>query len=103
MTARVRFCVLGPMRAWLDDREVALGSPQQQATLAMLLLREGRLTLSTELIAGIWGDDPPRAAAGTIRTYISRLRRALEPVDERYPSDVTMESLGGGYALRLPA
>lgn len=100
MTPRVRFCVLGPMRAWLDDQEVDLGSPQQQATLAMLLLREGRLTLSTELIAAIWGDDPPRAAAGTIRTYISRLRRSLDSGDE--PATVGIDSLGGGYALRLP-
>ena len=101
MTPRVRFCVLGPMRAWLDDQEVDLGSPQQQATLAMLLLREGRLTLSTELIAAIWGDDPPRAAAGTIRTYISRLRRSLDSGDG--PARVGIDSLGGGYALRLPA
>jgi DNA-binding SARP family transcriptional activator len=100
MTPRVRFSVLGPMRAWRDDREVDLGSPQQQATLAVLLLREGHLTLSTELISAIWGDDPPRAAAGTIRTYISRLRRSL--VSEDDAPAVGIDSLGGGYALRLP-
>ena len=99
MAPPIRFCVLGPMRAGRDDLDVDLGSPQQQAVLAMLLLREGRLTLSTELIAAIWGDTPPRAAAGTIRTYISRLRPSLElPTDD--PA-VRIDSLGGGYALHL--
>lgn len=98
MAPQVRFCVLGPMRAWRDDIEVDLGSPQQQAVLAMLLLREGRLTLSSELISAIWGADPPRAAAGTVRTYISRLRRSLESgVD----SAVRIDSFGGGYALEV--
>jgi DNA-binding SARP family transcriptional activator len=101
MTPRVRFSVLGPMRAWRDDREVDLGSPQQQATLAVLLLRAGHLTLSTELISAIWGEDPPRAAAGTIRTYISRLRRSLVSGDD--DPAVGIDSLGGGYLLRVPA
>jgi DNA-binding SARP family transcriptional activator len=101
MTPRVRFNVLGPIRAWRDDREVDLGSPQQQATLAVLLLHEGRLALGQEFISALWGEDPPRAAAGTIRTYISRLRRALESGDPQ--SAVRIDSLGGGYALRIPA
>ena len=65
----------------------------------MLLLRAGHLTLTSELISAIWGADPPRAAAGTIRTYISRLRRTWEFDD----SPVRIDSLGGGYVLHRPA
>jgi DNA-binding SARP family transcriptional activator len=100
MTPRVRFRVLGPVRAWRDDLELDLGSPQQQATLAVLLLHEGRLTQAHELISALWGDEPPQAAAGTIRTYISRLRRVLESGEPG--SAIRIESLGGGYALRVP-
>ncbi|MYY80720.1 hypothetical protein GT044_05455, partial [Streptomyces sp. SID335] len=35
------FQVLGPVRAWRDGQALTLGSPQQRATLAALLLRGG--------------------------------------------------------------
>jgi DNA-binding SARP family transcriptional activator len=59
----------------------------------MLLLREGAVATLDELVAGMWGDEPPRSAATTIRTYVSRLRAALE-------TDC-LDSVGGGYALRV--
>ncbi|MFG1923072.1 BTAD domain-containing putative transcriptional regulator [Cryptosporangium sp. NPDC048952] len=74
---RLRFSALGPLRLWHDGRELPVGSPQQQALLAALVLREGRPATPDELIRAIWDDDPPRAALGTARTYISRLRRLL--------------------------
>jgi len=87
------FSLLGPVRAWRGNAEIALGSRQQRTTLATLLLREGVAATLDELVAGIWGDEAPRSAATTIRTYVSRLRAVL----------VTdcVESVGGGYALRL--
>ena len=39
---RLRFTVLGPVRAWRDATPLAAGSPQQRALLAALLLRGGR-------------------------------------------------------------
>ncbi|GAB7046557.1 hypothetical protein JCM9534A_16830 [Catenuloplanes indicus JCM 9534] len=74
-----RFAVLGRVRAWRFGREIDLGAPQQRTTLAMLLLREGAPATLDELINGLWGEDVPSAAVGTVRTYISRLRRALCP------------------------
>jgi DNA-binding SARP family transcriptional activator len=35
------FGVLGPVRAWQDGSEIDLGSPQQRAVLAVLLLCAG--------------------------------------------------------------
>jgi DNA-binding SARP family transcriptional activator len=32
------FSLLGPLRGWRDDQELDLGSPQQRAFLALLLL-----------------------------------------------------------------
>ncbi|MFD0529730.1 hypothetical protein ACFQ1I_27535 [Kitasatospora arboriphila] len=37
----LRFQVLGPVQAWRGDEPLALGSPQQQAVLAALLLNRG--------------------------------------------------------------
>ncbi|MEV6348675.1 BTAD domain-containing putative transcriptional regulator [Actinoplanes sp. NPDC051851] len=89
------FRLLGPIRALRDGAEVALGSPQQRSTLAVLLLRRRELATLEELIDAVWGDEPPRAAVNTIRTYVSRLRRLLG-------ADV-ITSAAGGYQLRVPA
>lgn len=97
---QTRFSVLGPMRAWRDGREVDLGTPQQQAILAALLLRKGGLALGEDLIGALWSGNPPRSAAGAIRTYVSRLRHALSSGDPG--TAVVIESVGGGYALQVP-
>ncbi|MFF0740896.1 BTAD domain-containing putative transcriptional regulator [Streptomyces sp. NPDC004111] len=91
----VRFSVLGPVRAWRDGAHVPAGSPQQRALLALLLLRDGRTATAAELIDGIWGAEPPSQALSALRTYASRLRKALG-------ADVLV-SESGGYAIRPAA
>jgi DNA-binding SARP family transcriptional activator len=91
MFGEVRFEVLGPVRGWHGDAELDLGSPQQRAVLVMLLLARGRQVSLDGLIDGLWGGDVPRSAAGTVRTYVSRLRRGVNSI----------ESIGDGYVLRL--
>lgn len=86
----VRFEVLGPVRGWRGDAELDLGSPQQRAVLAMLLLARGRQVSLGGLIDGLWEGDVPRSAVGTVRTYVSRLRRRVDSI----------ESIGDGYVLR---
>jgi DNA-binding SARP family transcriptional activator len=91
MFREVRFEVLGPVRGWHGDAELDLGSPQQRAVLAMLLLARGRQVSLDGLIDGLWEGDMPRSAVGTVRTYVSRLRRRVDSI----------ESVGDGYVLRL--
>jgi DNA-binding SARP family transcriptional activator len=91
MFGEVRFEVLGPVRGWHGDTELELGSPQQRAVLAMLLLARGRQVSLGGLIDGLWEGDVPRSAVGTVRTYVSRLRRRVNSI----------ESIGDGYGLRL--
>ena len=91
MFREVRFEVLGPVRGWHGGTELDLGSPQQRAVLARLLLARGRQVSLGGLIDGLWEGDVPRSAAGTVRTYVSRLRRQV----------TSIESIGDGYLLRL--
>ena len=91
----LRFTVLGPLRAWRGDTEVDLGTPQQQAVLAVLLLAEGRQVPRDALVDALWGQEPPKTAAGTVRTYVSRLRRCLETGGVAG----VVEPAGDGYAL----
>ncbi|HYZ56436.1 MAG TPA: BTAD domain-containing putative transcriptional regulator [Streptosporangiaceae bacterium] len=98
MSSELRFAVLGPVRAWRGDVELDVGAPQQQAVLAMLLLAEGRQVTLDALISGLWDDDPPLAATGTVRTYVSRLRRRLGSAGRDGATGV-IESAGAGYVL----
>ncbi|MET7939136.1 BTAD domain-containing putative transcriptional regulator [Streptomyces sp. NPDC005302] len=90
--AALRFSVLGPVRAWLGEEALPAGSPQQRALLAALLLRDGRTATAAELIDALWGDEPPSQALAAVRTYASRLRKALGPE--------VLVSESGGYAIR---
>ncbi|MGW0521881.1 BTAD domain-containing putative transcriptional regulator [Crossiella sp. NPDC003009] len=98
MRQGLAFGLLGPVRAWRDGAELNLGSPQQRLTLATLLLAQGRAVPVEEIAAALWGAAVPRAARGTIRTYVQRLRRVLETAD----GEPVIVSAGGGYAVRVP-
>jgi DNA-binding SARP family transcriptional activator len=98
----LKFSVLGPVRAWRGGTEVSLGTPQQRALLVMLLLTAGRQVTLDAIIKGLWGDDPPPAAAGTVRTYISRLRHFLEP-DRRTRGSAVIRSGVTGYLVPADA
>ncbi|SEE21851.1 DNA-binding transcriptional activator of the SARP family [Streptomyces sp. 3213] len=88
----LRFSVLGPVRAWRGPDSLNTGSPQQRALLAALLLREGRTATAAELIDALWGEEPPSQALAAVRTYASRLRKALDAG--------VLVSESGGYAVR---
>jgi DNA-binding SARP family transcriptional activator/tetratricopeptide (TPR) repeat protein len=92
---RVRVAVLGPLAVTRDGAAVAAGSPQQQALLAALVLREGAQAGLDELVDGLWGAEPPPAARGTVRTYLSRLRALLAVPGGAAP----IATVAGGYLL----
>jgi DNA-binding SARP family transcriptional activator len=98
MSRAMKFEVLGPVRGWVDETELELGSPQQRAVLAMLLLARGRQVPLGVLIDGLWDGDVPRSAVGTVRTYVSRLRSLLGTGAARQ-ADCVITSAGDGYAL----
>ena len=97
MNERRRFSVLGPVRAWRGSAEVSLGSPQQKAVLAALLLRAERQVPLPELVEALWGAEPPDSAGQVVRTYVYRLRRALNGGD----GVPVIDSVGTGYLIHL--
>ncbi|CAL9490037.1 AfsR/SARP family transcriptional regulator [Streptomyces sp. enrichment culture] len=98
----LRFAVLGPVRAWRGEQELDLGSPQQRAVLTALLLRGGRPATLGELVDGVWGERPPAAAVSVLRTYVSRLRKVLEPGRNAAGGHRVVVSVGDGYLVRTP-
>lgn len=94
------FTVLGAVRAWRSGTELDVGPAQQRAVLAALLLRHGTPVFAEDLIDALWDEDVPGSAAGTVRTYISRLRRILR---EGAAAGPVIRSVAGGYQLDLSA
>ena len=94
------FTVLGPVRAWQAETELDVGSAQQRAVLATLLLRRGTPVSVEDVIDALWDEDVPSAAVGTVRTYISRLRRVLDAGAAAGP---VIRSVSGGYQVDLSA
>ena len=84
--------LLGPVQVVRSGGEVALGGPRPRTVLALLVLEAGRVVPVGRLIDEAWPGGPPRGAATTLRSYISRLRGALAP-------DAVLAARGGGYVL----
>jgi predicted ATPase/DNA-binding SARP family transcriptional activator len=88
----MRVRVLGPVEVADERGPVSLGSRSQRLVLGVLASRPGETVSADALIDALWGDDPPRTAAHTMRTYVSRLRNLLGGA---------VASAPGGYALTL--
>jgi DNA-binding SARP family transcriptional activator len=95
----VAFGVLGPVTAATALGPVALKGPRHRAVLALLLIAHGRVVPVDRLVGDLW-QTPPDGAVAAIRTFVSDLRRALEP--ERSPRQPArlLVTTPPGYALR---
>jgi DNA-binding SARP family transcriptional activator/tetratricopeptide (TPR) repeat protein len=92
----VEFGILGAITARAAGRVVDLGPARQQCVLAVLLVAANQPISPSQLADRIWGENPPYRAAGTLRSYLSRLRTAL-PADEQFG----IHRRPGGYLLTI--
>ncbi|WIY05778.1 BTAD domain-containing putative transcriptional regulator [Amycolatopsis mongoliensis] len=91
------------MKAWQGETELDLGSAHRRTVLAALAMSPNRTVSREELIDAVWGEAPPQSAQGSIYTYVSGLRRALEPGRAKGEGPQLLASIGSGYSLRLDA
>jgi DNA-binding SARP family transcriptional activator len=75
----LEFRILGPLEAWDEGSEVALGGPKPRALLAVLLLHANEVLSADRLVDELWGEGSPHDAAAALRVNVSRLRKALPP------------------------
>lgn len=97
----MEFRVLGAFEVVADDgRAIDIGGPKQRAVLAMLCLDAGRVVPLDRMIDELW-EHPPASAVATIQSYVSNLRRVLEPDrPPRTPSTLII-SRAPGYLLEV--
>jgi DNA-binding SARP family transcriptional activator len=93
--------LLGAVQAWRDGTEVDLGTLRQRTVFAVLAMHANQVVSKSELVDAVWGSSAPPKVEASVYTYVSGLRRALEP--ERLPGKAArmIESAGTGYSLRL--
>ncbi|MEV0643943.1 BTAD domain-containing putative transcriptional regulator [Phytomonospora sp. NPDC050363] len=95
----VSFAVLGPVTAGNAEGPIDLKGPRHRAVLARLLIARGRTVPVARLVNDLW-DEPPEGAVGALQTFVSALRRALEPARRPRGQARLLVTVGGGYALR---
>jgi DNA-binding SARP family transcriptional activator/tetratricopeptide (TPR) repeat protein len=95
--------VLGPLTGWRDGVRLALGQPRQRAVLGLLALNAGRNVHRSELVDGVWGQDPPAAAVNLVQAYVGRLRKALDAGRSPRDPEGVLVSTGRSYRLRVGA
>jgi predicted ATPase/DNA-binding SARP family transcriptional activator len=88
--------LLGGFEVLAAGRELAVGTGQQRALLAILVLRLNRVVSRDELVEQLWGDGEPRSAATSLHSLVSRLRRQLAEAG----GAVALETREPGYLLR---
>ena len=91
--AVIEFRVLGSLEVVDGDRLLALGSPQQRALLAVLLVHRGEPMSSDRLIDELWGERAPASAIKIVQGYVSNLRKML--------GGGRLVTRGRGYLLRI--
>lgn len=92
------FRLLGPLEVRAPGGStVDVGGRQPRVVLGLLLAARGRPVAVEALIDALWGETPPASAAGTLQSYVSRLRRHLAPFD-----GVALTHEEAGYRLTVP-
>lgn len=95
----LRISVIGPLTIHRGDTELGandLGGPKPRQVLEILLLNFGAAVSKTRLIDLLWGDRQPAVALPTLESYVSVLRRRLQPGTGRTGP---LRTVTGGYVL----
>ncbi|MFI6820505.1 tetratricopeptide repeat protein [Micromonospora sp. NPDC050187] len=97
----LRVTVLGPLTVHRGDRAVPLSAGRHRVVLGRLALTPNTAVSRDELVHLLWGEEPPPSAVNLVQTYVSRLRRILEPQRTAGARPETLTLGSGGYRLTV--
>ena len=93
--------LLGPLTVTVDGQPVPVGGPRQMAVLARLMLTPDQVVTMDQLVDSVWDGDEPARPQVAVRSYISNLRRAIEPNRRRRSADTCLVGSPSGYRLAV--
>ncbi|MFE9579430.1 BTAD domain-containing putative transcriptional regulator [Nocardia sp. NPDC006044] len=97
----LRLTLLNGVEAYLAGEVLPLGPPQRRAVLCVLAFRRRQWVSASSLLAALYDGVPPASGVGVIQTYVSALRRVLEPDRKPRTPPAVLLSGHGGYQLRI--
>ncbi|MBC3841090.1 AfsR/SARP family transcriptional regulator [Streptacidiphilus sp. 4-A2] len=89
------------MAAWSHGGPVNLGSARQRAVLSALLLTPGQPLPTEQLAEAVWPRKAPNEATANLHSYVSNLRRALEPSQPPRNRNTYLRRESAGYVLTV--
>jgi DNA-binding SARP family transcriptional activator len=93
----MEFRLFGEVQLRVGDQLLDLGTPRQQAVLAVLLVDAGRPVAIETLIDRVWGEDPPVEARNVLYSHLSRIRQLLKRTGE----PARLDRRPAGYVLEI--
>ncbi|MGO1057399.1 BTAD domain-containing putative transcriptional regulator [Crossiella sp. CA198] len=99
----LRLNILGPLTVYQAHRQVDIGPLKQRCLLGLLALQPDRVVTRDEIIDVLWGVNPPRTCAGLVHSYVSRLRRGLQPGREGRARGSVITAVRDGYRMPVEA
>jgi DNA-binding SARP family transcriptional activator len=93
--------VLGPLEVTADGVPVGVGGPRQRCVLARLVAARGQVVSTGRLIEDLYAGGAPPGAHAAVQSYVSRLRRVLEPGRAAWAPAGVLVASSPGYAVRL--
>lgn len=96
---RIRAKVLGTLQVCRGNEVLdanQLGGPRARQILEILLLHLGTPVSKSRLVDMLWNGSAPAAAVSTLESYVSVLRRRLQPGEGKHGA---LKTTNGGYLL----
>jgi class 3 adenylate cyclase/DNA-binding SARP family transcriptional activator len=91
----LEFRILGSLEVVAAGETVLLGSAQQRAVLALLLIHAPEPVSLGRLIDELWGERPPATAEHAVQVYVSAIRKILRAGG----NEAAVRSTAAGYVL----
>jgi DNA-binding SARP family transcriptional activator/tetratricopeptide (TPR) repeat protein len=88
----MEFRLFGEVRLRADGQSLDVGTPRQQAVLAVLVVDIGRPVPIETLVDRVWGENPPAQARNVLYSHLSRIRRLITDIGG-------IERRNAGYVL----
>lgn len=98
-SSELQISVLGPLSIRLGGTVLSandLGGPKPRQVLEILLLNFGSAVSKTRMVDLLWSGNPPAVALPTLESYVSVLRRRLQPGGGRTGP---LRTVTGGYVI----
>ncbi|MGV9347258.1 helix-turn-helix domain-containing protein [Streptomyces spiralis] len=96
---RPRLLILGPLSLQRGQAPVPVTSPMLRRLLGLLALKHPEPATQQEVTDTLWPSGPPGSHQSLVHTYVSQVRRLLEPGGPRTVPPPTVARTPTGYLL----